>query len=101
MLNDLLRVLLSDLLVFVVTLDGLLNLGDFVLRQVATLILAVFPGVEVVVGALRALADDGEGAVLHAWNLEDLFEEGFRREGCIHETSIEVHLYYTTKNSPN
>jgi hypothetical protein len=60
LLDDLLSVLLGELLIFVVTLDGLLDLRDFILRQVAAAVFAVFPGVEVVVGAVRPLTDNGE-----------------------------------------
>jgi hypothetical protein len=97
LLDDLFGVLLGELLVFVVALDGLLDLGDFVLGQVATLIFAVFPGVEVVVGAVGSVAEDGDRAVLHAVDLEDLFEEGPWSERCIHESNIDSTIYTATK----
>jgi len=75
LLDDLLSVLLGELLVFVVTLDGLLDLRDFILRQVTAAVLAVFPGAEVVIGAVGSLADNGKGAVFHALDLKDLFDE--------------------------
>ena len=78
LLDDLLSVLLGELLVFAVTLNGLLDLRDFILGQIAAAVFAVFPGVEVVIGTVRPLADDGEGAVLHALDLKDLFDEGLR-----------------------
>jgi hypothetical protein len=57
--DDLLRILLRELLVFVVALNGLFDLWDFVLGQVAATVLAVFPRVEAVIGAVRPLAHDG------------------------------------------
>jgi len=78
LLDDLLSVLGGELLVFLVTHDGLLDLRDFVLRQISAAIFAVFPGVEVVVGTAGSLADDGEGAVLHTLDLKDLFDKGLR-----------------------
>ena len=89
LLDNLLSVLLGELLVFVITLDGLLDLRDFILRQVAAAVFAVFPGVEVVVGAAGSLADNGEGAVLHALDLQDLFNKALRRERCIHGGNID------------
>lgn len=68
-LDDLLRILLGELLVFLVALDGLLDLGDFVLGQVAALVFAVFPRVEIVVGAVRPLAHDAQATMFHASNL--------------------------------
>lgn len=84
LLDDLLSVLLGELLIFVVTLDGLLDLRDFILRQVAATVFAVFPGVEVVVGAVRPLTDNGERAVLHALDRKDLFNQGLSSEGWVH-----------------
>jgi hypothetical protein len=78
-----------------------LDLGDFVLGQIAAAVFAVFPGVEVVIGTLEPLADNAEGAVLHALNLKDLFNEGLRRERCFHGPSIDIHLYMATKNGAN
>ena len=93
MLDDLLSVLLGELLVLLVTRNGLLDLRDFVLGQIAAAVFAVFPGVEVVVGPVGSLADDGEGAMLHALDLKDLFDEGLRCEKSIHGRSIDIHLY--------
>ena len=88
MLDDLLSVLLGELLIFVVTLDGLLDLRDFILRQVAATVFAIFPGVEVVVGAVRPLTDNGEGAVLHALDRKDLFNQGLSSEGRVHGRAL-------------
>ena len=89
LLDDLLSILLGELLVLVVTLDGLLDLRDFILRQVAAAVLAVFPRVEAVVGTIGTLADNGEGAVLHALDLKDPFDQGLRRERCVHGDTID------------
>ena len=74
-LDDLLSILLGELLVLLVALDGLLNLGDFVLGKVAALVFPVFPRIEIVVGAVGPLADDAQATMFHALNLEDLFQE--------------------------
>jgi hypothetical protein len=55
-----------------------LDLWNLVLRQVAAAVLAVFPGVEAVVGAVGPLADNGEGAVLHVLDLKNLFNQDLR-----------------------
>ena len=101
LLDNLLSILLRELLVLVVALNGLFDLGDFVLRQVTALIFSVFPRVKIVVGAVGPLANDGEGAMLHALDLEDLFEKGLRRQRCIHKGNIDDHLYLPTKNGTN
>ena len=101
LLDDLLSVLVGKLLVFLVTLDGLLDLRHFVLWQIAAAVFAVFPGVEVVVGTVGSLADNAERAVLHTLDLKDLFDEGLRCERCIHGRSIYIHLYYATKKGAN
>ncbi|PYX51673.1 MAG: hypothetical protein DMG76_31465 [Acidobacteria bacterium] len=80
LLNDLLSILLGELLVFLIALNGLLDGRDFVLRNIAALILALFPGVEVMERAVGSLAGDAEGAMLHALNLEDFFHEGLRSQ---------------------
>ena len=84
MFDDLLSVLLSELLVLVVSLDGLSNLRDLVLGQIATAVFAIFPGVEAVVRAVRSVADTAEGTMFHALDLKDLLDEGLRRKRCIH-----------------
>lgn len=99
--NDLLSVLLGELLVFVVSLDGLLDVRNFVLGKITAAVFAVFPRVEAVIGAIRALADNGEGAVLHALDLKQLLNEGLRGQRCVHGRSIESYLYLATKNGAN
>jgi len=49
LLDDLFAIFLSELLVLLVALDRLLDLGDFVLRDVAALVGAILPGVEVII----------------------------------------------------
>jgi hypothetical protein len=67
LLDNLLSVLLGKLLVFAVALNGLLDLRDFVLGQIAAAIFALFPRVEAVIGAAGSLADDGEGPCSIRW----------------------------------
>jgi len=101
LLHDLPGVLLSELLVFVVALDGFLDHRYFVLRHIATAVFVVFPGIEIEVRPLGALADLAERAVLHPLNLEDLFDQGLGGNRCIHEGSIDVHLYIATRKVKN
>jgi hypothetical protein len=84
LLDDLLSVLLGELLVFVVTLNGLFDLRDFVLGQITAAVFAIFPGVETVIGAVRSWADNGEGTMFHALDLKDLLDEGLRGKRCVH-----------------
>jgi hypothetical protein len=99
--DDLLGVLLGELLVLLVARDGLLDFRDFLLGQIPAAVLAIFPGVEAVVGAIGPLAHNGKGAVLHALDLEDLLEESLRGERrCTHGCNIDVYLYKATKKQP-
>lgn len=84
LLDDLLGVSLGKLLVFLVARNGLLDFGEFGLGDVAALVGPVFPGAEVVVGAVGALADGAERAVFHAGDLEDLFDEVLRSNAIVH-----------------
>jgi hypothetical protein len=95
--DDLLSILLGELLVLTVTIDGVLDFLDFVLGQVAATVFAILPGVEIVIGAVGTLADNRERAVLHALDLEDLIEEGLGGERRIHGRSIDAALYAATK----
>ena len=49
LLDDLLAIFLGELLVLLAARDRLLDLGDFVLRDVAALVGAILPGVEVII----------------------------------------------------
>ena len=49
LLDDLFAIFLGELLVLLAALDRLLDLGDFVLRDVAALVGAILPGVEVII----------------------------------------------------
>jgi hypothetical protein len=80
LLDDLLSVLLGQLLVFVITVDRLLDFRDLILRQIAAAVFAIFPRIETVVGAVGSLADNREGAVLHPLDLKDLFEKRLSRK---------------------
>ena len=75
LLDHLARVGFREFLEFVIPLDGLLSGWDFILGDVATAVLPVLPGVEIIIRAVGALADDRERPVLHLLNLEDLVEE--------------------------
>jgi hypothetical protein len=47
------------------------------------------------------MADNGNGAVLHALDLKDLRGEGLRSKRFIHRSSIYEHLYHATKITVN
>jgi hypothetical protein len=55
--------------------DGFLDLRDFVLGHVAALIFAILPRVQTVIGAVGTLAQNAQGAMFHAFDLEDLFQK--------------------------
>jgi len=93
LLDDLLAIFLSELLVLLVALNGLTNLGDLILREVAALVGPILPGVEVVVRAVGTLTDDREGTVLHALDLEDLFQKVLRSDGNVHGEKIYMYIY--------
>lgn len=96
-LDDLPGILLGELLVFAVALDGLLDGRDFVLGNIAAAVLVVLPGIEIEVRPGWPLADRAQAAVLHVLNLEDLLKQGLGSKRCVHEVSIDVHLYIAIK----
>jgi hypothetical protein len=49
LLDDLFAIFPGELLALLAALDRLLDLGDFVLRDVAALVGAILPGVEVII----------------------------------------------------
>lgn len=102
MLDDLPGVFLSELAVFLVALNGLPDLWELIVRDVAALVGTLLPGVEVVVRAVGALADDRERAVLQAPDLEDLFQEVLRSDGNVHGEIIYMYIYIRQqKNAEN
>ncbi len=75
-----------------------MDLRDFVLGEVTALVFAVFLGIQIVIGAVRPLAHNAEGTVLHALDLVDLFEESLKGQWCIREGA---HIFANQKNGPN
>src|SRR2546427_2723134 len=68
----------------VVTVDGGLEIGHLFRGDVAGNIAAVFIALVVIVGPVRALAQDTEGAAIQTLDLGDVVEERMRRELGIH-----------------
>lgn len=75
---------MGELLVLLVALDGCLDSRDLLEGHIAAAVFALFPGIEIVVGAVGALAGDTEGAMLHVLDLEDLLEEYLGIDGSSH-----------------
>ena len=73
--DDRLSVLLGEFLITVIALDGLLNGGGLIPRDIAGKVFAAFPGLVLVIGALGSFTHDGQFATFHALDLSDLFEE--------------------------
>ena len=96
-IDDRLGVLLGQFLKFLIPFDGLLDGGGLIARDVAGKVLAVFPGLMLVVRPLRAFAHDGQFAAFHPLNLCDLFEQ-LSRFGNIHAGNIYDPRYYVTQN---
>ena len=94
--DDLLGVLLGQFLKPVITVDGFLNGGGLIVRDVTRKIFAVFPDLELVVSPFWTLAHDGEFAPFHAVDLSDLLEQ-LSRIWSIHTDNIYSHRYYVTK----
>jgi hypothetical protein len=70
--------------------------GDLVRWNVAAEGFALFPALEVVVGAVGTLADDAELARFHVLDLGELLKNlGWR--DVIHGRSIYTYIYYSTK----
>ena len=77
-IDDGVGILLGEFLELVITIDGLLNRVGLIAGDVAGDVLAVFPGLKLVVAALLGFAHNGQLATLHACDLCDLFKESSR-----------------------
>ena len=78
LIDDGLGILLGEFLELVITIDGLLNRVGLIAGDVAGDILAVFPGLKLVVAGLPGFAHDGQFATFHACDVSDLFKESSR-----------------------
>jgi hypothetical protein len=67
--------LLGQGLKVIITVDGGLDGGGLVPGNVAGKVLAVFPDLEFVIGALRAFTHHGQFAAFHALDLSHIFEK--------------------------
>ena len=83
MLDDSLSIVFGETLEFVIALQGVLDRVGLIARNVTGDILAVLPGLKLVVRPLWALGHDGQFATFHGFNLSDLFEELVRVHGVI------------------
>lgn len=80
-----------------IAIDGLPDGGGLVLGDVAGIILAVFPALKLEVGAIGALAHDGELAPFHALDFSDLFDQPCGRKR-VHGRNIYDYRYSVTTN---
>ena len=99
MFNDELGILADQELKLLVVGGVLGDHLDLVAGNVAAEGFAIFTALEVIIGAVGALAKDAEFARFHALDLGDLLKE-LAGIGLFHGRSIYVCIYYTTKNAP-
>jgi hypothetical protein len=77
--------LFGELLVTVVTVDGILNCLDLISGYVARDIFAILPSLMVVVRAVGALAHHTKLAAFELRDMSHLLKERLRRDLIIHE----------------
>ena len=100
LLDDGLGVLLGEVLEFAVALQGFLNRVGLITGDMTGDILAIFPGLQLVVGPLRAFGHNAQFAPFHALNLSDLLEE-LAGLGWVHGGNIYYYRYSVTKKLSN
>src|SRR5271165_6695829 len=76
-----------------IAVNGRLQLGHLLRRHIAGDIAPVLIALMVVVGALRALADDADGAALQLLDLGDVMEDRLRGGLVIHEPKYMCNTY--------
>src|SRR5271165_2938564 len=76
-----------------IAVNGRLQLGHLLRRHIAGDIAPVLIALMVVVGALRALADDADGAALRLLDLGDVMEDRLRGGLVIHEPKYMCNTY--------
>src|ERR1035437_4811347 len=78
--------------------DGFLEIGHLFPGNIAGNIPAVFVTLVIVIGPLRALADDAEHSSIQALDLGDVIEDRSGSGCCIHyEVVYALHIYYDNK----
>jgi hypothetical protein len=93
-----LNVLVHEKLKTPVAIDGFLEWGYLLFGNITGDILAVFVALVVVVWPFGALAQDVEGAAIHALDLSNGLEKGFGGRFGIHCGEVYViHIYYSHK----
>jgi hypothetical protein len=74
--------------------------GDLVCGNIAGEGLALFPALQVVIGAVGAVGDDTELAGFHVLDLGDLLED-LGWSGLVHGMNIYLSIYLSTKKRPS
>src|ERR1035437_2109977 len=78
--------------------DGFLEIGHLFPGNIAGNIPAVFVTLVIVIGPLRALADDAEHSSIQALDLGDVIEDRSGSGCCIHyEVVYALHIYHDNK----
>jgi hypothetical protein len=75
LINDALGILLGEVLEFAVAIQGFFDRVGLIAGDMTGDILAVLPGLKLVVGTLRALRHKRQFATFHPFDLSDLLEE--------------------------
>lgn len=75
MINDALGILLGEGLEFAVAIQGFFDRVGLIAGDMTGDILAVLPGLKLVVGTLRTLGHESQFATFHPFDLSDLLEE--------------------------
>ena len=88
-----LDVLLDQLLEAPVVRNGRLEVGHLLRGNIAGNIPAILVALVVVVRPLRALADDADGAAVHALDLGDSLEDRFGGKGRVHDGRNTCHRH--------
>ena len=88
LLNHLLHVLLAKCLEVVIAVDGFLESGNLVARNVARDVFTIFPSLMVVEGAVCTLSGYANLAPLQLLDLGHFLKKRLRRSLFIHERSM-------------
>jgi hypothetical protein len=81
LINDALGILLGEVLESAVTIQGFLHGVGLIAGNMTGDILAIFPGLKLVVGPLGTLAHERQFAPFHVFDWSDLLEELGRVHG--------------------
>src|SRR6266568_488325 len=96
LIDDDLSILFSEVLELLIALQSVLHRVGLIARDMTGNILAVLPGLKLVVRPLRPLGHNGEFAPFHAFDLSDVLAESSRVSPLFRILS---HTQSTVKNS--